>query len=97
MRKKGNIIMIAPRDEIATREKLEFESKQQINELEPPAGAIPVELSKSADVARLLAGLPPLLLGRQLQPLACQSCCATNSQQARQRGCRSTVEHPVYQ
>ena len=33
--KKGNIIMIAPRDEIATREKLEFEAKQQINELEP--------------------------------------------------------------
>lgn len=35
MRKKGNIIMIAPRDEIATREKLDFESKQQISELEP--------------------------------------------------------------
>jgi len=35
MRKNGNVILIAPRDEIATREKLEFESKQQISDLEP--------------------------------------------------------------
>lgn len=35
MRKNGNVILIAPRDEIATREKLEFESKQQVEDLEP--------------------------------------------------------------
>lgn len=35
MRKNGNVILIAPRDEIATREKLEFEARQQIGELEP--------------------------------------------------------------
>lgn len=35
MRKNGNVILIAPRDEIATREKLEYEAKQQIGELEP--------------------------------------------------------------
>lgn len=59
MRKKGNIIMIAPRDEIATREKLEFESKQQINELEPlKLEQFQLNYQKSADVARLLAGLP---------------------------------------
>ena len=61
MRKKGNIIMIAPRDEIATREKLEFESKQQINELDPlKLEQFQLNYQKSADVARLLAGLPPL-------------------------------------
>lgn len=61
MRKKGNIIMIAPRDEIATREKLEFESKQQINELEPlKLEQFQLNYQKSADVARLLAGLPPI-------------------------------------
>ena len=61
MRKKGNIIMIAPRDEIVTREKLEFESKQQINELEPlKLEQFQLNYQKSADVARLLAGLPPL-------------------------------------
>lgn len=35
MRKNGNVILIAPRDEIATREKLDYEAKQQIGELEP--------------------------------------------------------------
>ena len=70
MRKKGNIIMIAPRDEIATREKLEFESKQQISDLEPlQLEQFALNYQKANDVARLLAGLapagggqPPLLL-----------------------------------
>ena len=35
MRKNGNVILIAPREEIATKEKLEFESKAQIGDLEP--------------------------------------------------------------
>ncbi len=35
MRKNGNVILVAPRDEIATKEKLEFESRQQIGDLEP--------------------------------------------------------------
>jgi type IV pilus assembly protein PilQ len=61
MRKKGNIILIAPRDEIATREKLEFESKQQIGDLEPlQLEQYTLNYQKSVDVARLLAGLPPL-------------------------------------
>ncbi|MFH1660941.1 MAG: type IV pilus secretin PilQ [Pseudomonadota bacterium] len=59
MRKKGNIILIAPRDEIATREKLDFESKQQISELEPlKLEQFQLNYQKAADVARLLAGLP---------------------------------------
>lgn len=60
MRKKGNIIMIAPRDEIATREKLEFESKQQISDLEPiKLEQYILNYQKATDVARLLAGLAP--------------------------------------
>ncbi len=35
MRKNGNVILIAPRDELATKEKLEYESRQQLEELEP--------------------------------------------------------------
>jgi type IV pilus assembly protein PilQ len=35
MRKNGNVILIAPRDELATQEKLELESRQQIAEIEP--------------------------------------------------------------
>ncbi|AXS78751.1 type IV pilus secretin PilQ [Dechloromonas sp. HYN0024] len=58
MRKKGNIIMIAPRDEIATREKLDFESKQQISELEPlKLEQFQLNYQKAADVARLLSGV----------------------------------------
>ncbi len=58
MRKKGNIIMIAPRDEIATREKLDFESKQQISELEPlKLEQFQLNYQKSVDVAKLLAGV----------------------------------------
>jgi type IV pilus assembly protein PilQ len=35
MRRTGNVVWIAPRDELATREKLALEAKQQIAELEP--------------------------------------------------------------
>jgi type IV pilus assembly protein PilQ len=35
MRKTGNVVWIAPRDELATKEKLALESRQQISELEP--------------------------------------------------------------
>jgi len=34
-RKTGNVVWIAPRDELATREKLALEAKQQIQDLEP--------------------------------------------------------------
>ena len=35
MRKTGNVVWIAPRDELATKEKLALEARQQISELEP--------------------------------------------------------------
>ena len=58
MRKKGNIMMIAPRDEIATREKLAFESRQQISELEPiQHEQFALNYQKAGDVAMLLAGV----------------------------------------
>lgn len=71
MRKKGNIMMIAPRDEIATREKLDFESRQQISELEPiQMEQFALNYQKAGDVARLLAGLAPA--GGQASPGAAQ-------------------------
>jgi len=57
MRKKGNIMMIAPRDEIATREKLDFESRQQISELEPmQAEQFALNYQKAENVQKLLTG-----------------------------------------
>jgi type IV pilus assembly protein PilQ len=35
MRRTGNVILVAPRDELATKEKLDLESRQQISEIEP--------------------------------------------------------------
>ncbi|MGH8671673.1 MAG: type IV pilus secretin PilQ, partial [Burkholderiales bacterium] len=35
MRKTGNVVRIAPADELATKEKLELDAKQQISDLEP--------------------------------------------------------------
>jgi type IV pilus assembly protein PilQ len=35
MRKNGNVIWIAPRDELAAKEKLELEARQQVTDLEP--------------------------------------------------------------
>lgn len=69
MRKKGNIIMIAPRDEIATREKLEFESKQQNSDLEPlKLEQFIMNYQKATDVARLLQGLTVGVAGAAAVP-----------------------------
>lgn len=58
MRKNGNVILIAPRDEISTREKLEYEAKQQISDLEPlRSEQFRLNYQKAVDVAKLLAGL----------------------------------------
>ena len=35
LRKNGNVVLIAPSDELATKEKLNLESRQQISDLEP--------------------------------------------------------------
>ncbi len=35
MRKNGNVLIVAPREELATKEKLELEARNQISELEP--------------------------------------------------------------
>lgn len=57
MRKNGNVILIAPREELALREKLDAEAKQQIGELEPlRMEAIQLNYQKAADVAKLLTG-----------------------------------------
>ena len=55
MRKSGNVIMVAPTEEIAAREKLELESQQQIEELAPLRSEyIQVNYAKAEDIADLL-------------------------------------------
>jgi len=54
-RKAGNVILIAPTDEIAAREKLELEARKQVEELERlRTEFIKVNYAKAADMAALL-------------------------------------------
>ncbi|HID41533.1 MAG TPA: type IV pilus secretin PilQ, partial [Pyrodictium sp.] len=55
MRRMGNVILIAPSEEIAAREKLELEARKQIEELAPlRAEFIQINYAKAADIAELL-------------------------------------------
>lgn len=57
MRKNGNVILVAPRDELATKEKLELEARQQIADLEPVRTEnFVINYQKADDVRRLLLG-----------------------------------------
>ncbi len=54
-RRAGNVILIAPTDEIAAREKLELEARKQVEELERlRTEFIKVNYAKAADMAELL-------------------------------------------
>lgn len=56
MRETGNVIWIAPRDELATREKLALEAQQQIVDLEPTrTESFQLNYQKGADLQKLLA------------------------------------------
>lgn len=57
MRKTGNVLWIAPKDEIAAKEKLELESKAAIQSLEPVrTQAFQLNYTKAADIAAQLTG-----------------------------------------
>ncbi len=56
-RRTGNVILIAPKDELAAKEKLELEAKAQIAELEPlRTQAFQLNYTKAEEVARGLSG-----------------------------------------
>ena len=55
MRQTGNVIMVAPTPEIAAQEKLELESRQQIEELAPLRSEfVQINYAKAADLAQLI-------------------------------------------
>jgi type IV pilus assembly protein PilQ len=61
MRKSGNVVWIAPRDELATKEKLELEAQQQISELEPLRNeTFQLNYTKAAELVVLLRGGVPV-------------------------------------
>ena len=55
MRKAGNVIMVAPQEEIATREKLELEAQKQLRELAPlKTEFVQINYAKAEDIAKLI-------------------------------------------
>lgn len=66
MRKSGNVISIAPRDELATREKIELESKQQIGDIEPiRTEDFQLNYAKAEDLQKLLSTKDSSLLSKR--------------------------------
>jgi type IV pilus assembly protein PilQ len=66
MRKNGNVIWIAPRDELATKEKLALESNAQITELEPlRTETFQLNYAKADAFAKLLADPQQRILSKR--------------------------------
>ena len=66
MRKNGNVLWIAPRDELATKEKLQLESQSQISELEQTrTESFQLNYQKAAEVRTLLASPQQSLLSKR--------------------------------
>jgi type IV pilus assembly protein PilQ len=66
MRKNGNVILVAQREEIATKEKLEFEAKAQIGDLEPlHTESFQMNYVKGSDVKKLLSDPKQTLLSKR--------------------------------
>ena len=65
-RKSGNVIWIAPRDELATREKLALEAQNQIQDLEQTrTESFQMNYQKAVDVAKLLSDPTQRLLSKR--------------------------------
>jgi type IV pilus assembly protein PilQ len=55
MRQAGNVVMVAPQEELAAREKLELEAQQQLSELAPlRTEFVQVNYAKASDIANLI-------------------------------------------
>lgn len=64
-RQVGNVLMVAPADEIANRERLELENSRQVAELAPmQTEFIQVNYAKAADISELLSAEQGLLSSR---------------------------------
>ena len=66
MRKTGNVVWIAPRDELATREKLALEARQQISELEPlRTESFQLNYEKAEDFQKLITDTTQRILSKR--------------------------------
>ncbi len=65
-RKNGSVVWIAPRDELATKEKLALESKQQITELEPVrTESFQLNYAKAETISKILSDEKQRILSKR--------------------------------
>ena len=65
-RKNGNVVLIAPSDELATKEKLALEASQQISELEPlRTESFQLSYTKADDVKKLISDKEQRILSKR--------------------------------
>lgn len=66
MRKNGNVIQVAPREEIAAKEKIDFSSRQEITELEPlRTENFQLAYAKAADISALISSDKQKILSKR--------------------------------
>jgi type IV pilus assembly protein PilQ len=66
MRRTGNVLLIAPSEEIAAREKLELEAQKQVQELAPLRSEfVQINYAKASDIAALLKARENSLLSER--------------------------------
>lgn len=66
MRKNGNVVQVAPREEIAAKEKIDLTSRQEIGELEDlRTESFVVSYQKGEDIAKLLSGDKQRILSKR--------------------------------
>jgi type IV pilus assembly protein PilQ len=66
MRKNGNVIQVAPREELAAKEKIDFSSRQEITELEPMRTEnFSLSYSKAADIVKLISDEKQKILSKR--------------------------------
>ena len=66
MRKEGNVMMVAPQEEIAAREKLELEAQKQVEELAPlRTEFMQINYAKASDLAALIQSKENNLLSKR--------------------------------
>ncbi len=66
MRKNGNVILVAPREELAIKEKLDLEARQQITEVEPVRSEVfHLNYQKAENLAKLLTNEKQRVLSKR--------------------------------
>ena len=64
MRRKGNVVLVAPADEVAAKEKANLEATKQVLELEPLSSElIQINYAKAEDIAKLLKSIKAITDG----------------------------------